>query len=207
MQKVEVISKWQPDQPRYGLLPGTFDPPHLGHIGLAIAAIEALNLNRLFFLPASQNLYKRGQSVSPAFHRLEMCKLICKMDSRFEVCDNEIKLGGPSFTIESLRKLKRETPGNYWLIVGSDVLKLLPSWRHIEDILLLCDVAYGMRAEFDGEFPTSTIEKSLTVPLSSTYSEVSSSVVKQILKRGGFSGDYLTPEVEDYILRYRLYVE
>ena len=144
---------------RLGILGGTFDPPHVGHLLAASDAFEALELDRLLFIPAAQQPLKAhlpngpiGTRLerAPAPDRLEMVRLAIASDPRFELSAIEIERGGLSYTIDTLRELAERSPGDLrFLLVGADVLGTFAQWRQPERILELATLAIFTRAAGD----------------------------------------------------------
>ncbi|MGH7710009.1 MAG: nicotinate-nucleotide adenylyltransferase, partial [Gemmatimonadaceae bacterium] len=144
---------------RVGILGGTFDPPHVGHLLAASDAHEALQLDRVLFIPAAQQPLKiqlPNGPVStqieraPAPDRLEMVRLAIAHDPRFAVSAIEIDRGGLSYTIDTLSALADRSPGDTrYLLVGADVLATFWKWRQPERILQLATLAVFARAVSD----------------------------------------------------------
>ena len=121
---------------RRGLLGGTFDPPHVGHLQIAEEARRKLNLDEVVFIPAGLPWVKASMRVSPARYRLEMTKLAVAHMPYFSVNDIEINRPGPSYTWQTLKELKQLYPGDeLYFILGWDNLTSLPSWQHPERII------------------------------------------------------------------------
>ena len=118
---------------RVGILGGTFDPIHIGHLIAASSVYEALNLDSVVFIPAGDPWQKRDRDLSPGQQRLEMVKLATENDSRFQVSDVEIARSGPTYAVDTVREWKRLNPSDelFW-IVGSDALSGIPSWHEWE---------------------------------------------------------------------------
>ncbi len=117
---------------RIGLLGGTFDPIHFGHLLLAVHSYEELELDRLIFIPSRQPPHK-SEPVVEAADRLEMVRLAAADDARFLVCDCELGRSEPSYTIDTVRQLQSSLGSDahlFWLI-GSDMVEDLPSWQKI----------------------------------------------------------------------------
>jgi nicotinate-nucleotide adenylyltransferase len=128
--------------PRYGILGGTFDPPHLGHLVLAQEVHARFELDRVWFLPAGVPPHKAGRAVSPAADRREMVQRAIAGDERFALCDIELTRPGPSYTADTL-ELLRERWGPHaalHLILGWDMLTYLPQWHAPERVLAATDV-------------------------------------------------------------------
>lgn len=118
---------------RVGILGGTFDPIHIGHLIAASSVYEALNLDSVVFIPAGDPWQKRDRELSPGQQRLEMVKLATENDARFQVSDVEIARSGPTYAVDTVREWKRLNPSDelFW-IVGSDALSGIPSWHEWE---------------------------------------------------------------------------
>ncbi len=124
---------------RVGLLGGTFDPPHYGHLVAAQEVAWRLELDRVLFLPARQNPLKEDLT-SPAGERLEMVRLAIEGDSRFELSRVDVDRPPPSYTADLLRVLHRPDQELYF-IVGADILPELERWRSPGEILRLARLA------------------------------------------------------------------
>jgi nicotinate-nucleotide adenylyltransferase len=125
-----------------GILGGTFDPIHYGHLIIAEAAMDQLGLDRIEFLPANDPPHKPEGSVSPARHRAAMVQTAIDPVDYFELNCIEMERAGPSYTVDSLEQLVRERPqDSFWFIIGGDSLRDLPSWRSPERILELASLA------------------------------------------------------------------
>ncbi len=133
---------------RLGLLGGTFDPVHLGHLLLAECCREQLRLDRVLFLPAAVPPHKRDRQLTPAPQRIEMLELAIAGQERFAVSRLEIDRGGVSYTVDTLRHFGREDPeGERFLLLGADMLHDLPHWHEAENVCQLAVVAAVRRAE------------------------------------------------------------
>jgi nicotinate-nucleotide adenylyltransferase len=149
-------AEWQEaagDRPRrLGVLGGTFDPPHIGHLWLATLAIDQLGLSRVLFMPAAQPPHKRG-ALTRATDRLLMTRLAIVDDPRFELCPIEMERPGASYTVDSISELQRLHPdAELWLIMATDSLATIDTWREPDRLLELVPWAVGPRP--GGEPPT-----------------------------------------------------
>ncbi|MEI8122045.1 MAG: nicotinate-nucleotide adenylyltransferase [bacterium] len=127
--------------PRLGVLGGTFNPVHLGHLIMAQDALEHFELSKVVFVPCALPPHKSVAELAPARHRLAMLETAIEGDLRFEVSDIEIQRGGTSYTVETLRILAAEHPGvELYFIIGADSLPELHLWREVESLLSLCRV-------------------------------------------------------------------
>lgn len=120
-----------------GLLGGTFDPPHVGHLAVARAALDALDLDEVRLLVAGDPWMKEG--VSPADVRLRLARAAVADVSGLVVDDREARRDGPTYTIDTLRELVAEEPDVDWVFVlGADAAASLPRWRGARELLELC---------------------------------------------------------------------
>ena len=118
---------------KIGLFGGSFDPVHLGHLLVAQAACEEAGLERLFFIPAAQSPFKKATTISPGPERLRLLRLALAGKSNYEIDDQEIRRGGVSYAIDTVRDYARRFPGVQlcWLI-GADHVAALGSWREAD---------------------------------------------------------------------------
>jgi nicotinate-nucleotide adenylyltransferase len=133
---------------RLGILGGTFDPPHVGHLLVASDAFERLALDRLVFIPAAVQPLKVGQITGSAEQRLAMARLAFEPDSRFEIDSVEIDREGLSYTVDTLTGLvRREPAAERFLLVGADVLASFAKWREPRRILELARLVVLARGD------------------------------------------------------------
>jgi nicotinate-nucleotide adenylyltransferase len=119
-----------------GILGGTFDPVHNGHIAIAEEGMKQLKLQRVLFMPAGMPWMKSDHTVTPSEHRMAMINLAIKNHPRFSMSDVEIERKGPTFTVETLQILKNgmEKDNCLYLLMGWDSLVDMPKWKHPEKI-------------------------------------------------------------------------
>jgi nicotinate-nucleotide adenylyltransferase len=132
---------------RIGVLGGTFDPPHVGHLWLATLARDALSLDRVLFMPAGQPPHKRRAASSSATDRLLMTRLAIAGDPAFELTTLEVERPGPSFTVDSIEELLRQygDDARLFLLMASDSLAQVDTWRDPERLLSLVEWGIGGR--------------------------------------------------------------
>ncbi len=137
---------------RLGILGGTFDPVHLGHLALARAARQELDLGQVVFVPAGQPWRKAGRRVASHEERVAMLRLAVEGEAAYEVETLEVERPGPSYTIETIEALRIERPGaELYFIMGEDALADLPNWVRPERILELAKLAVARRPGAAGE--------------------------------------------------------
>jgi nicotinate-nucleotide adenylyltransferase len=188
---------------RLGLLGGSFDPIHFGHLRAAENAREALGLGQVRFIPAGEPPHKPKGGLSAAEDRLAMVRLATASNPAFTVSDLEVRRDGPSYTLHTLLAIAAEPEGHeIFLIVGSDTLSEMESWREPQRIFGLCTVAVAARPGARAGGPPAGA-RVVTVP--GPELPLSATAVRE-RARGGGSVRYLVPDaVADYIETRRLY--
>jgi nicotinate-nucleotide adenylyltransferase len=135
-----------PAPARIGILGGTFDPPHIGHLWLASLAADALPLDRVVFMPAALPPHKRDRSMSSITDRLLMTRLAISGNDAFELSTLEVGRPGPSFTIDSVEELRRTYhDARLFLLMASDSLAQIDTWREPDRLLSLIEWAVAPR--------------------------------------------------------------
>jgi nicotinate-nucleotide adenylyltransferase len=131
---------------RVGLLGGTFNPPHLGHLACASLAIDGLELDRVLFIPVHEPPHKALEVEPGVEHRVEMCRRAVAADDRFAVSLVDAEVPGPSYTVDTLSRLHDRCPGDQLtFIVGGDMALSLPNWREPEAILEQAELGVAER--------------------------------------------------------------
>lgn len=186
---------------KIGLLGGTFDPVHLGHLVLAEEVMEELKLDKVIFVPTYKPPHKKHSPSASAKDRVRMIELAIAGNSRFGISDIEITTKRKCFTVDTLRKFKKiHKNDKLFFITGSDSLFALPAWKEIEEIYKTANFVVGRRPGYPLE---SVPHKVLVVKISPI--DISSSQIRKWIKRGK-SVRYLVPEaVIRYIDRRGLY--
>jgi nicotinate-nucleotide adenylyltransferase len=136
------------DRPRrIGILGGTFDPPHIGHLWLAALSADAIGLDRVLFMPAAQPPHKRTDRMTNAADRLLMTRLAIAGDDAFELTLIEMERPGPSFTIDSVDELQRAygTDAQLFLLMAADSLAQIETWREPDALLERIEWVVGPR--------------------------------------------------------------
>lgn len=141
-------------RPHYGILGGTFDPPHIGHLALAQEVYVRLALDRVWFMPAGTPPHKAGREISPAPHRRAMIERAISDDPRFGLLTIELERAGPSYTSETLGILRQrwEPSAAITLILGWDMLAYLPKWHDPVGVIAAVDqIAAVHRPGFEAQ--------------------------------------------------------
>jgi nicotinate-nucleotide adenylyltransferase len=133
---------------RVGLLGGTFNPPHVAHLVCAQEAHVQLALDRVLIVPVHTPPHKEAEDDPGVAHRLELCGRAVAGDERFSVSSIDADVAGPSFTVDTLRRLHDQSPEDHLtFIVGGDMARSLPEWRDPEAILALAELGVAERGD------------------------------------------------------------
>jgi len=194
---------------RLGILGGTFDPVHLGHLHVAETALAQLALDRVLFIPAGAPWRKTAREISPAQQRIDMLKLAIGGISAFEISTIETDREGPSYMVETLSELAKANPGaDLYLILGEDALTDLPNWHEPEEILEMAVVAVAPRG---GRIPRDESWRTLrgvvkrTVWLDMKPLPTSATEIRNRIRRGEPILGMMPPAVEAYVRQHGLY--
>ena len=195
---------------KIGVYGGSFDPPHKGHILLARNLYEKCELDKVLIIPASASPFKAG-AVASNEDRLEMCRLSFT-EPYFEISDIEIKRGGKSYTVDTLKEVKKLYPDSeLYLFMGEDMLLTFHKWYNYEEILSICKIAAGCRLNSSDSLrkmreAVNTMHfknKDSILIFDCKPVEISSTEIRESLLSGGSS--YISEEVSRYIKSKGLY--
>ncbi len=197
---------------KIGILGGTFDPIHLGHLILAESARDKFNLDKVIFMPAGKPYFKDLDSVSCSDYRADMVNLAITCNDNFFFSDIELKREGETYTVDTLIELKDIYPNDeLFLIVGSDTLYQIENWKNPAKVLELATILIASRSavgedvqskiyDLQDTFPGSKFER-----LNMLNIDISSTNIRARVKAGA-SIKYLVPDsVVDYIGKNNLY--
>ncbi len=194
---------------RVGVLGGSFDPVHVGHLRLAETAYEQAELERVIFVPAGHQWRKADQQMAAAGDRCEMVRLAIAGNPYFEISTLEVEREGPSYSDVTLEALQEESPGaELVFILGEDTLADLPNWHAPERVLELARLAVAGRAGGGGPAASEALPGGLrgrVIWLDMPPVDVSATDIRERV-RAGRSIEGLVPEaVRDYIAAEGLY--
>ena len=193
---------------RIGMFGGAFDPPHLGHVALAQAAVEQLGLDQLRVFPTGQAWHK-ARALSPAADRLAMARLAFADVPRAVVDGRELQRAGPTYTIDTLRQLQREFPqAQLLLVIGADQAESLHSWRESAEIAQLATISIAARARPTTDAPpfdASKLPPGRRQPLELPPMPVSSTEIRRRAAGGQDITQLVPVPVARYIDKHHLY--
>jgi nicotinate-nucleotide adenylyltransferase len=196
-----------------GVLGGTFDPIHMGHLIIAEEVRARLDLAEVLFVPAGQPWLKPNNAILPAEHRVEMVHLAIADEPSFKLSTMEIERAGPSYTVDTMAELSRQIGAGdkLFFILGWDNLNQLPQWHEPSRLVRMCRLVPVRRVGYPSpdldslEAAVPSLSQSI-IMLDTPQIEISSSEIRERVVRG-LSIHQLVPEpVERYIKQYRLYV-
>jgi GTP-binding protein len=208
---------WEWDKPgrsvnKIGILGGTFDPVHLGHLMIAEEAKTVLELNEVILIPAGQPMTRPNETVTSAKHRLEMLKLVIEGSPYLKVSAVEVERKGPSYTADTIAEIKKRSGGRdeLYFILGWDSLAQLPEWHQPSRIITMCTLVAVPRPGYDKP-RRKTLEGVLpgisekVIFLEKPRVDINATEIRDLVARGE-SVDHLVPEVvARYIKKNKLY--
>jgi len=193
-----------------GVLGGTFDPIHIGHLVVAEEARIRLGFREVLFVPAGQPWLKLDRNITPAVHRVEMVRRAIADNPHFKLCTLEIERPGPSYTVDTLTILRKQlgSEASLFFLIGRDTLAELPLWKEPQKLVQLCRLVVAPRLgskdlkHLETEIP-GLLDK--VIQLDMPVIGISSSGIRQRIAQG-LSVRYLVPtEVEKYIIEHKIY--
>jgi len=183
-----------------GLLGGSFNPIHEGHLALAREAQKTLLLDQVIFIPSYRPPHKTEELVD-ATHRYKMVRLAIQGEKTFSLSDLEIKRKGTSYTIDTVKALQQERPDAAWtFLVGSDCLQTIQTWKSVEELFQRCAFAVATRPHF----PLEKIPKGFKT-IQTTQVNISSEEIRRKVSQGESVADQVPRAVVEYIQEHQLY--
>jgi len=187
---------------RIGLLGGTFNPIHIGHLAIAQKAVEECKLDKVYFIPCQLPPHKRILSMAPAAARLTMVRLAIRGNRYFDVSDSEIKRPGKSYSVDTIRYFrKRKPPSRLFFIVGGDNASSLHTWKDIEQIAQWVTFIIVNRPGHKIFVPKGIRYIGITMP----GIQVSASYIRRCLRHHRSAKYFLRDNVLAYIEKKKLY--
>jgi len=197
---------------KVGVLGGTFDPVHLGHLKIAETALKQLELGRVLFLPAGQPWLKTERDITPAAHRKAMVEIAIADHKKFELSTIELERKGATYTVDTLEFIHRtiDDATEIYFLLGWDSLIQFPQWKQPDRIVELCRIVAFTRSRME---PPDLLELEKKVPgitrsttiLDIPPIDISSSDIRDRISRGLPVKNMVPGSVEEYIKAHRLY--
>lgn len=194
-------------QIKIGVFGGTFNPPHVGHVRLAKAAADKIGMDKVLIVPSCIPPHKMPGKLADGGERMEMCRIAFAGDDRFEVLSIELDRGSKSYTVETLRELKKQYPDDeLYFIIGSDMLETFTQWYLWEEILSLAVICAASRENgFQADLSVYTpAQRERIALLEIDPLEASSTQIRVAIARRD-SSSLLDPAVLEYIEKNGLY--
>lgn len=197
---------------KIGVIGGTFDPIHNGHLIVAEYARTSLNLDKLIFIPSGIHPFKDNKSITEPKKRVDMISLAIDSNKYFEISPIEIHRKGTTYTIDTIMELKKEyNEDEIYFIIGSDIIFEIEKWKSFEELIQLCKFILLYRPGKEEDHIDKKIEELYSAykiqfeKVKSPLIEISSTEIRARVKNK-LSIKYLVPEsVEEYILKNNLY--
>ena len=193
-----------------GVLGGTFDPVHIGHLVVAEEARIRLGFKEVLFVPAGQPWLKLDRNITPVVHRVEMVRRAIADNPHFKLCTIEVERPGPSYTVDTLTRLQKQlgSEASLFFIIGRDTLAELPLWKEPEKLIQLCRLVVAPRL---GSKDLKHLETAIpglldkVIQLDMPVIGISSSGIRQRMAQGLSIRYWVPAEVEKYITGHKIY--
>ena len=198
---------------KVGIMGGTFNPIHFGHLILAETAYEEIGLDRILFMPSKNPPHKDSTEVISEEHRLKMVELAVQGNPHFQLSTIELDREGTTYTVDTLAQLTKENPNtDYYFIMGADSLIKLETWKNCQGVLDLCTVVVAGRDDLKTEDIQLKIQYykdkygARIITLNMQSYELSSGFLRDRISKGKSIQYYVPEKVKDYILSNFLYM-
>lgn len=194
---------------RIGILGGTFDPVHVGHLAAAREAMVCARLDRVLLIPSAVPPHREPATAGPQ-DRLEMCRLAIADQRGLEVSDIEITRGGKSYTVDTIRELRRKHPRDeLFLILGWDAARLFGTWHAPgeirDDATILVVTRPGTEVPGTPDLHAAGLDPDRTILCKGGTPDISGSELREAIARRKPVGQWLPEAVQRYIADHRLY--
>ena len=194
---------------------GSFDPVHLGHIGVCGEVSEMLDCEKVILLPAARSPLKKHGPIASEMHRLNMLRIATEGMDKFEISEFELNRPGPSYTYDTVshfKNVEQEETIIYWL-AGGDIVDELPYWHNIKELLGMCEFVLTHRSGFpmhdldilSEKLGSSLVKKLKRNVIETAKFDVSSTLIRSKIASGEDVSQYLNPMVNQYIKDHGLY--
>jgi len=202
---------------KIGILGGTFDPVHVGHLSIAQAVMTEFGIEKVLLIPAHQPPHKEGKPMADAAHRLAMLRTAVRGLRGLEISDIELRRGGTSFTIDTINAVKKEYGDDaaLYFIIGADSLVELADWKSIAELLRTCTFVTVTRPGYsqhhldalEKKVPEADLARLREHYLKTDPIDISSTAIREKIRAGEPVTKLVRAPVERYIIEHGLYRE
>ena len=195
---------------KVGIMGGTFDPIHIGHLILAMEAINYKNLDEVWFIPTGNPNFKQDKNVTDKQKRFEMVKIATQDNDKFKVCDYEIKKNGVTYSWETMKYLRENYDNDFYFIMGEDSLMSVETWKNAEDFLkntkiLACIRRQEEMSKLDEKIDELKSKGYFVDKIPASFIDISSTKIREKVQSNQDFRYFLPNQVFEYIMRNKLY--
>ena len=195
---------------KVGIMGGTFDPIHIGHLILAMEAINYKNLDEVWFIPAGNPNFKQDKNVTDKQKRFEMVKIATQENKKFNVCDYEINKNGVTYSWETMKYLRENYDYDFYFIMGEDSLMSVETWENAEDFLkntriLACIRRQEEMSKLDVKIDDLKSKGYFVEKIPTSFIDISSTKIREKVQTNQDFRYFVPNQVFEYIVRNKLY--
>ena len=195
---------------KVGIMGGTFDPIHIGHLILAMEAINYKNLDEMWFIPTGNPNFKQDKNVTDKQKRFEMVKIATQDNDKFKVCDYEINKNGVTYSWETMKYLRENYDNDFYFIMGEDSLMSVETWENAEDFLkntkiLACIRRQEEMSKLDEKIDELKSKGYFVEKIPASFIDISSTKIRGKVQSNQDFRYFLPNQVFEYIVRNKLY--
>lgn len=195
---------------KIGIMGGTFDPIHIGHLILAMEAINYKNLDEVWFIPTGNPNFKQDKNVTDKQKRFEMVKIATQDNKKFNVCDYEINKNGVTYSWETMKYLRENYYYDFYFIMGEDSLMSVETWENAEDFLentkiLACIRRQEEMSKLDVKIDDLKSKGYFVEKIPTSFIDISSTKIREKVQTNQDFRYFVPNQVFEYIVRNKLY--
>lgn len=195
---------------KVGIMGGTFDPVHIGHLILAMEAINYKNLDEVWFIPTGNPNFKQDKNVTDKQKRFEMVKIATRDNKKFNVCDYEINKNGVTYSWETMKYLRENYDYDFYFIMGEDSLISVETWENAEDFLkntkiLACIRRQEKMSKLDVKIDDLKSKGYFVEKIPTSFIDISSTKIREKVQTKQDFRYFVPNQVFEYIVRNKLY--
>lgn len=198
---------------KIGIMGGTFDPIHIGHLIIAEEARDFFNLKEVVFIPTGKPPHKKSVNITDSFHRYNMTQLAIKDNKYFSISSIEVEKSRTTYTIDTIKELKKQYENTeFYFIIGGDSVMNLHKWKNYETLLEICNFIVAKRVGISNKETEERIRVlnrkfgNVIYEIPVPYINISSTEIRAKVINNKTIKYYVSIEVEDYIIKNKLYL-